>query len=102
MDGVTSAWWRGGALFALVVVLEPQEREADDRNENVGPEDDAGIPRREIMLDDHMVDVNAGSAPQEGRGPEDGGEAHIEAAPAGNEADQAEAEAREADLELEG
>ena len=53
------------------------------------------------MLRDHLMDVTGGGAEGEQSGADDGGEAEVEAAEGGEEADGGEAEARGRDFELE-
>jgi hypothetical protein len=84
-----------------VVPLQPQERKADDRDQNVHIENHAGIARREIACCDHLVNVPARGAKEKQRRADYGGEPQVEAAPASQKTDGGEAEACESDLRLE-
>src|SRR5262245_21861217 len=92
---------RNGAAFDLEPALKPKEDEADQRYEDVAPEDDAGIARLEIVLGDHRMDVGSGCAPEKRGEAQDGGETHFEAPPCCNGPDQSQAHVREAELDLE-
>jgi hypothetical protein len=88
---------RNGAAFDLEPALKPEEDEADQRYEDVAPEDDAGIARLEIVLGDHRMDVDSGGALEKGGEAQDGGETHFEAPPCCNDTDQSQAQVREAE-----
>src|SRR5262245_9971679 len=92
---------RNGAAFDLEPALKPEEDEADQRYEDVAPEDDADIARLEIVLGDHRMDVGSGGAPEKGGDAQDGGETHFEAPPCCNDTDQSQAQVREAEFDLE-
>src|SRR5262249_865761 len=83
-------------------VLQPEKYEPHDGNQDIAVKNDAGIPRREIVRNDHLIDVNAGRAPQKARGRDDGREPQIEASPERQQSHHRKAEAGEADLQLEG
>src|SRR5262245_63280796 len=93
---------RNGAAFDLEPALKPEEDEADQRYEDVAPEDDADIARLEIVLGDHRMDVGSGGAPEKGGEAQDGGETHFEAPPCCNDTDQSQAQVREAEFDLDG
>src|SRR5271170_4103037 len=80
--------------------LQPQQGKADQREQDVAPEDYAGIAWREIVGRDHLVDVAARRAQHEDAGADDRRESEVEASKCGEEADGGEAEAGRADLEL--
>src|SRR5262247_2246222 len=92
---------RNGAAFDLEPALKPDEEEADQRYEDVAPENDAGIARLEIVLGDHRMDVGSGGAPEKGGEAQHGGETHFESPPCCNDTDQSQAQVREAELDLE-
>jgi hypothetical protein len=50
-------------LARLATPLQPQQGKADQRKQDIAPEDDAGIARREIVARDHLIDVAARKAP---------------------------------------
>ena len=83
-------------------MLQPEKYEAHDRNQEIAVKNDAGVPRGEIVRRDHLIDVTAGRAPEEAGGPDDGREPQIEASPERQQSHHGKAEAREADLQLEG
>ena len=83
-------------------MLEPEQAQPEQRNEDIHVEDDARIAWREVVFDDHVVDVDDGSSQHEEAGAKDGGKAQIEAAERGNEADDGKSETRRGDFELKG
>ena len=54
-------------------MLQPEKYEAQDRNQEIAVENDAGVAGGEVMGRDHLIDVYAGRAPQEARRGDDGG-----------------------------
>src|SRR5262249_4215062 len=89
-------WLRSGSAM-----LQPEKYEAHDRNQDIAVKNDAGVPRGEIVCRDHLIDVNAGRAPEEPGRPDDGREPQIEASPERQQSHHRKAEAGEADLQLE-
>ena len=83
-----------------MALLQPQQGEADDRDENVRIEDRAGIAGRKISRLDDLINVPACGPEQEQCRADDGGEPQVEAAPADKKPDGRKAEARESDLRL--
>jgi uncharacterized protein involved in copper resistance len=69
-----------------VAVLQPEKHEADERDQDVGVEDDPGVAGREVPGHDHLIDVAARSAPEEHRRADHRREPQIEAAPEGEKA----------------
>jgi len=58
---------------------QPQEHESNNRKQDVGIEDHAGISRRKVVRLDHLHEVRtARRAKQEACGTDDCGSAHIE------------------------
>ena len=82
--------------------MQPEKYEAHDRNQDIAVRNDAGVPRGEIVCRDHLIDVNAGRAPEEAGRPDDGREPQIEASPERQQSHHRKAKAGEADLQLEG
>src|SRR5262249_38087688 len=83
-------------------VLQPEKYEAHDRNQDIAVKNDAGIAGREIVRRDHLIDVNAGRAPEKAGGPDDGREPQIEASPERQQSHHCKAETGKADLQREG
>src|SRR6476661_8167356 len=76
--------------------LQPQKYEPDDRDQDVTVKNDPGVAGSEIARRDHLVDVDAGGAPQEAGWAEDSREPHVEAAFERQKADSGETEAGKA------
>src|SRR3954465_7650742 len=81
--------------------LQPQKYEPDDRGQDVAVKNDAGVAGSEIARRDHLVDVDAGGAPEEAGRAEDSREPHVEAAFERQQADSGKTEAGKAHLQLE-
>src|SRR5438105_4452654 len=82
-------------------MLQPEKYEAQDRNQEIAVENDAGVAGGKIVRRDHLIDVHAGRTPQKARRGDDGGEPQVEAAFEGPEAHHRHAQAGEANLRLE-
>ncbi len=83
------------------LALQPEQPKADDGQEDVGIEHDAGVARRHVARCHDVMDMPDGGAPLKHRGPEDRSEADAAVALEGEETDCRKAEARVADLCLE-
>src|SRR3954454_10835114 len=81
--------------------LQPQKYEPDDRGQDVAVKNDACVAGSEIARRDHLVDVDAGGAPEKAGGPENSREPHVEAAFERQQADSGKTEAGKAHLQLE-
>src|SRR5262245_20647576 len=92
---------RGVLHRAPPSALQPQERKADDRSDDIAVEHDPGVAGREIMMDHHLTDMADRRAPEEAGGPHDGGDPHLAAALEREKSNQREAEARVAHFRLE-
>src|SRR5579862_724004 len=82
-------------------VLQPKQREAEHREENVHIEAQAGVAGSEVMRIYHLIDVPGGSAEVEHGRARNGRQPQIEAPEGGEESDHGKSEACRADLELE-
>jgi hypothetical protein len=71
-------------LARLATPLQPQQGKANQRKQDVTPEDDAGVAGREIVGRDHLVDVAACRAQHEDTGADDRRETEVEAAKCGD------------------
>src|SRR6476646_7518796 len=100
-NGIFQSVDRGPTCTGRQPALQPQKYEPDDRDQDVAVKNDAGVAGSEIARRDHLVDVDAGGAPEEAGWAEDSREQHVEAAFERQQADSGKTEAGKADLELE-
>lgn len=75
------------------VTAQPQQRETEQWDEDVDPEDDADIARREIMRRDHLIHMTGRRAEREDAGAKNGCEAQIRTPKRREKSDRSEAEA---------
>ncbi|NEI72039.1 hypothetical protein GR212_20865 [Rhizobium lusitanum] len=84
-----------------MTTLQPQQRKSEDGDENIRPEDDAGIARREVMRGNHLIDVTGCRPQREDARTKHGREAQIIAPESCEQPDSGVTKARSSDLELE-
>jgi len=82
-------------------MLEPEQREADYRKQDVCVEDHSGIPRRKIVCLKHICGVSACCPEEKAGGPRNRGSAHVEAPAESEKAYGRESQAREPEFGLE-
>ena len=84
-----------------MATAKPQQRKSEQRDEDVSPEDDSGIARREVMRGDHLIEMADRCPQREDAGAEHGSQAQIVALEGREQPDRGEAQACRSDLELE-
>jgi hypothetical protein len=89
------------AVNSVVAIVEPEKREAEQRNENVGVEDRPRIAWSKIMRAHHLPDMADGRSECEDAGPDHRHETAVESPESRNEPGNGESKARGAYFELE-
>src|SRR3954451_1434911 len=100
-DGIFRSTDQGPTRDVRKPALQPQKYEPDDRGQDVAVKNDARVAGSEIARRDHLIDVDAGGAPQEAGRAEDSREPQVEAAFERQQADSGKTEAGKAHLQLE-